>query len=110
MTKDTVDALRAIGPIASALGIEINADDKFLYCNGQAIAIECNSTYATIMEFMGYVLIAEYDRRFILTEDLPSYYKKRVKEYWFSDEQLKKVGIKKDGGKDAGQDCRTPET
>ena len=102
MTKDTVDALRAIGPIASALGIEIKADDKFLYCNGQAIAIGCNSTYATIMGFIGYVLIAEYDGRFILTEDLPSYYKKRVKEYWFSDEQLKKVGIKKDGVQDAG--------
>ena len=102
MTDDTKQALEAIEPIAKVLNIHVLADDKFLYCNGQAIAIGCNSTYATIMEFIGYVLIAEYDRRFILTEDLPTYYKKRVKEYWFSDEQLKKVGIKKDGAQDAG--------
>ena len=109
MTEDTKRALEAIEPIAKALNIKVTADSKFLYCNGQAIGIGGNSTYATVMEFIGYVLIAEYDRRFILTEDLPAYYMKHVKEYWFSDEQLKKVGIKKDGGQDAGQDCRAQE-
>ena len=55
MSEDTARALEVIEPMAKALNIHVRADRKFLYLNGQAIGIGCNSSYATIMEFVGYV-------------------------------------------------------
>lgn len=63
MTKDTMRALEIITPIAEELGITIEADDSILYVNNVKIAISCNSTWATLYEFIGY-LITEYDREF----------------------------------------------
>lgn len=63
MTKDTMRALEIITPIAEELGITVEADDSILYVNSVKIAISCNSTWATLFEFIGY-LITEYDREF----------------------------------------------
>lgn len=60
MTEDTKRAIEAIDPIAKELKIKVTADDSFLYCNGQAIGIGCNSAYATIKEFIGYVFATVY--------------------------------------------------
>lgn len=54
MTEDTKRAIEAIEPIAKELHIKVTADDSFLYCNGQAIGIGCNSAYATVTEFIEY--------------------------------------------------------
>lgn len=64
MTKDTEKALEIIEPIAKELNIEVSADDDFLYINNDGgIGISCNSTRATLMEFVGW-LIYYYDRIF----------------------------------------------
>jgi hypothetical protein len=64
MTKDTKRALEIIEPIAKELNIEVSADDDYLYINNDGgIGITFNSTRATLMEFVGW-LIYYYDRIF----------------------------------------------
>ena len=60
MTKDTKQAIEIIKPLADELNITIKADDEYLYMNSQPIRIECNSTYATLMEAIGYIFLQFY--------------------------------------------------
>ena len=92
MTEDTKRALKAITPMAEQLGIRVTADDKFLYCNGQAIGIGCNSAYATIKEFIGYVFVTVYKKDVfdLHGEALPAKVLNRIKEFWFTKQQLEK--------------------
>lgn len=62
MTEDTRKAMAMIKPIARELGIKVQADEQFLYCNCQAIGIAGNSTYATLTEFIAYCM-AYLDKR-----------------------------------------------
>jgi len=87
MTNDTKRALEIIKPMADELNIKVNADDRLLYCNGQAIGIGCNSTYATIMEFIGYVLVKEYSKWRRLNTRLFD----DTRRYWVPEEMLKKL-------------------
>lgn len=90
MTEDTKRALEVIAPMAKELHIKVSADNSFLYCNGQAIGIGCNSAYATIKEFIGYVFATVYkhDVFDMHGENIPLKVMQRVKSYWFTDEQL----------------------
>lgn len=92
MTEDTKRAIEAIEPIAKELNIKVTADDSFLYCNGQAIGIGCNSAYATIKEFIGYVFATVYkhDVFDMHGEALPAKVLNRVRKYWFTKSQLEK--------------------
>lgn len=92
MTEDTKRALEIIGPVAKELNIEVSADYDFLYCNGQAIGIAYNSTYATLKEFFGYAMIwiGNRDYRY----KVPENYKKELKRYWFTDDQIKKMRLR----------------
>ncbi len=92
-TPDTERALEAIRPMAKELNIEVEADGSFLFCNGQPIGISCNSTYATIMEFVGYVFatIYSHDRIVAHGEKLPREVLDRIRRYWFSEEQWAKI-------------------
>ena len=92
MTEDTKRALEVIAPMAKELHIQVDADNSFLYCNGQAIGIGCNSAYATIKEFIGYVFATVYkhDVFDLHGETVPPKVMARVKDYWFTKEQLKK--------------------
>ena len=83
MTDDTKRALEAIAPIARELHIDVEADDKFLYCDGQAIGISSNSTSATILEFVAYVMVQRYAKDF--NTSIPDSFKKRLKRYWRSE-------------------------
>lgn len=91
MTPDTKRALDAIQPMANVLGISVNADDRFLYCNGRAIGILDNSTYATVKEFIGYAMyhLHCHDTRY----DVPPSLVHQIKKFWFSDEQIKKLRL-----------------
>lgn len=81
MTNDTKGALEVIEPIAHELNIEVRADDYFLYCNDQAIGIGCNSTYATIKEFIGYVMIWLCERE-NHRYNIPDSLAEQIKRYW----------------------------
>lgn len=90
MTNDTRIALEKIRPFAYELGIDVDADGSFLYCNGQAIGIGCNSTYATINEFLGYAFLRMCEREYRFQEGAAyaKELKQAVKRYWFSKAQL----------------------
>ena len=95
MTEDTKKALEIIRPMAKELRIEVDADEKLMYCNVQAIGISCNSTYATIKEFLGYAmwyLSKRGDCRYRIPRSL----EEQIKEYWYSDAQLKQMGYRSD--------------
>jgi hypothetical protein len=87
MSEDTKRALEIIKPMSKELNIEVAADDRFLYCNGQAIGISINSTYATIMEFIGYVLVKEYSKWHRLNTNLVH----DAKRFWISKDLMKKI-------------------
>lgn len=92
MTNDTIRALEIIAPMAHELHIEVSADDRFLYCNGQAIGIAANSTFSTLMEFIGYIMVKTYAKDFRVCDPIPPKYRREViQRYWFSPEQLKKL-------------------
>ena len=88
MTPDTKRAIEIIKPLADQLQIEVEADNRCLYLDGQAIGIGCNSTHATIMEFIGYLM-------FVWAEDkrttIPPILADRVQRYWVSTDILDKL-------------------
>lgn len=81
MTEDTKKALEAIKPVAKILCIDVMAEGEKLYCNGQKIGIACNSTLATVLEFIGYAFITVYCKnRFCkVTKNIRS----AVERYWY---------------------------
>lgn len=90
MTNDTERALAIIKPLADSLRINVSADENLLYVNGMGIGIGCNSTYATVMEFIGYVFLQEYNHSFRQIW-LKADQKNAIMKYWFSPEQLEKL-------------------
>lgn len=101
MTDDTKQALEAIEPIAKALNIHVRADEKFLYLNGQAIGIGCNSAYATINEFIGYAFLMVWMKDKYMYCEVTEELRDRIKRYWFTPEQLEQV-IRAEGGEYRG--------
>ena len=96
MTIDTQKALEVIIPLAAYLNIELSADDRLLYCNGQAIGISCNSTYATINEFLGYAFLRMCQREYRFRDSIEDalWLQEDIRRYWVSDAVLKKMGLK----------------
>ena len=97
MTDDTKRALEIIQPIAEKLNIKVSADDKILYLDGMGIGISMNSTYATLMEFIGWLFMVKYDpdfRKVKLTEEQ----QETIGLYWITPEILKKLEIKESEG------------
>ena len=93
MTNDTRKALEMIRPIAELLNIDVSADDRILYLDGMGIGIQANSTYATMMEFIGWLFLVKYDpdfRRVKLTEEQ----QETIGLYWITPETLEKFGLK----------------
>lgn len=94
MTKDTERALAIIKPFCEQLKIEVSADDKFLHVNETHIGICGNSTYATLLEFTGWLFLNEYCRRF-RSVSLSEEDRIRIEAYYFTNEQLGMFGREK---------------
>lgn len=92
MTDDTKRALEVIEPIAKVLGIRVWADGYFLYCDGQAIGISCNSTYATVVEFIGYAVakLGRTDYRFDYIFGSKKA-EQAIKRYWVNSEMAEMI-------------------
>lgn len=101
MTDDTKRALEVIEPMAKELNIQVSADNTFLYLNGQAIGIECNSTYATVNEFIGYAFLKVWMKDKYMYCEISDELKDRIKRYWFTPELLEMV-IRAKGGEYRG--------
>ena len=85
MTEDTKRALAIIEPMAKELGLHTCADAHYLFINGQAIGIACNSTYATVMEFIGYLVFVWAKDR---CASVPPQLADHIKRYWYTSEQV----------------------
>ena len=78
------------------MGITLSADDGLLYIGEDAIGIGCNSTYATVMEAVGYIFLKEFPKfRYgvVLDKDLTE----DIKRYWVGKaalNKLKRAGVK----------------
>lgn len=93
MTNDTKRALDMITPIADLLGIEVRGADRyFLYLDDIAIGISCNSTWATVHEFIGYAFLMEFARRFRPCK-ITSTVENIIKRYWYSSEQVNQLKL-----------------
>ena len=92
MTEDTRRALQIIEPIMDELGVEVETTDKpcCLYLDGQAIGIGCNSTYATVMEAIGWLFLERYDQQFRDVELSPEA-RRDIRRYWMSKALVKKI-------------------
>ena len=89
ITEDTKRALAAIEPLARVLGISVSADGSCLYLNGQAIGISANSTWATVMEFVGYAFAEKWcPYGCSIRMKLPKALDECIKRYWISEERL----------------------
>lgn len=87
MTKDTERALEIIKPIADMVGVKVEADDNLLYINNDGgIGIIGNSTRATVLEFVGW-LIVYYDSHFRDLE-LSDKQLDRIKMFWYTQEWI----------------------
>ena len=102
MTKDTERALEIIKPIAEMVGVEVKADDNLLYINNDGgIGIAFNSTKATVLEFIGWLIIY-YDSHFRDLE-LSDKQLDRIKMFWYSQEWIderRRNGEEKNGRAD----------
>ena len=89
MTKDTERALEIIKPIAEMVGVEVKADDNLLYINNDGgIGIAFNSTKATVLEFVGW-LIVYYDgvwRDLKLTDEQQQI----IRTFWYSQAEIER--------------------
>ena len=86
MTDDTKQALAILAPICDLLHVEIDADEKVMTMDGQKIGIACNSTYATVMEGLGFLFLREYRNKFrkhMLSGDTLE----AIKRYWVKGKQ-----------------------
>lgn len=101
MSDDTKRALETIQPMANELGIQVRADGQFLYCNGQAIGIGCNSAWATINEFIAYAFLKIWAKDKYMYCEITDELMDRIKRYWFTPEQLEQV-IRAEGGEYRG--------
>lgn len=86
MTPDTERALEIIRPMAKEFNITVDAYERFLFVddpyNGEfAIGISGNSTYATLMEFIGVLTLRHArDRRWEVSKKQ----QETIKRYWVS--------------------------
>ena len=87
MTRDTEMALNIIEPIARMVGVEVEADDNLLYINNDGgIGIAFNSTKATVLEFVGWLIIY-YDSYFRCL-GLSEKQLDTIKMFWYSQEWI----------------------
>ena len=97
MTEDTKRAIEIIKPICNELGISIRADQSLLYLDEQPIGIGCNSTYATMMEALGYIFLTKYPR-FRYGAQVDRELAADIKRYWISRAALQKIRQEEGGG------------
>ena len=93
MTGDTRRALNIIRPLTDELGITISATDSILSIGDDKIGIACNSTWATLMEMVGWIFWEEYVHRFRRVDIDPEEVNASILRYRVKPEMLKKMGV-----------------
>lgn len=86
ITPDIERAVKILLPICEELGYQIYSDGSVMTIGGQKIGVSCNSTYATVMEGLGFLFLREYRNRFrqhMLSRDTIE----AIKRYWIKERQ-----------------------
>lgn len=86
ITPDIEKAVKILLPICEELGYQIHADGSVMTIGGQKIGVRFNSTYATVMEGLGFLFLREYRNRFrqhMLSGDTME----AIKRYWIKEKQ-----------------------
>ena len=86
-TPDTERAIEIMKPVMDFLHIEVDADNNYLFLNGQAINITFNSTQATVYEFIGFLVDVYCDHRGITYNGLQD----RIHRTWHNEAQIREV-------------------
>ena len=90
MTEDTAKALEIMKPLMDELNIKVTADNRLLTMNGTGIGISCNSTWATIMEMIGFLFMRVYAREFrpvVIDRDM----RDDITRYWITSEMMNRL-------------------
>lgn len=95
MTDDTKMAVEILRPVMDLLQIRMTATDKVLILKNDAIGISCNSTWATVMEAIGWLFFRVYAKDFRKTvlESMDDSFREDIQRYWMSINDLKRFGL-----------------
>ena len=96
MTEDTARALEILQPLLDELGVKAKATDSVLILDNVGIGIGCNSTWATIMEAIGFLFWKRYNISFRPVDIDFQEAKDTIMRYWISSATLKKLGFMPD--------------
>ena len=91
ITPDIAEAVKILWPICEELNIELSADGSVMNIGGQKIGVSCNSTYATVMEAIGFLFYHEYAHRF-RTHEISDETEEAIKRYWIKERQSEGSG------------------
>ena len=86
ITPDIAEAVKALRPICDGLNIELSADGSVMNIGGQKIGVSCNSTYATVMEGLGFLFLRGYAEGF-RHHSISQASQEAIKRYWIKERQ-----------------------
>jgi hypothetical protein len=86
ITPDIEQAVKILLPICQELGYQIYADGSVMTIDGQKIGVGCNSTYATVMEGIGYIFYRGYAEGF-RPHPISKASEEAIKRYWVKKRQ-----------------------
>ena len=86
ITPDIERAVKILLPICEELGYQIYSDGSVMTIGGQKIGVSCNSTYATVMEGLGFLFLREYAEGF-RHHSISQASQEAIKRYWIKKRQ-----------------------
>ena len=108
MTDDTKRAVEILRPVMDLLQIQMTATDKVLILKNDAIGISCNSTWATVMEAIGWLFFRVYAKDFRTTvlKSMDCFFREDIQRYWMNINDLKQFGLDDQAPEGCGADLR----
>ncbi len=108
MTDDTKRAVEILRPIMEELRIPMEATNSRLVLRDDAIGIECNSTWATVMEAIGWLFLKAYaqDFRPSVSKEMDYDLREDIQRYWIKRKILQKFGLDDQAPEGCGADMR----
>ena len=91
ITPDIERAVKILLPICEELGYQIYSDGSVMTIDGQKIGVSCNSTYATLMEGLGFLFLRGYVEGF-RHHSISQASQEAIKRYWIKERQSEGSG------------------
>lgn len=91
ITPDIERAVELLKPICDELGWSLEADGSVMTIDGQKIGVSCNSTYATLMEGLGFLFLRGYAEGF-RHHSISQASQEAITRYWIKERQSEGSG------------------